>query len=146
MSSAKTTTEIREEARARLQPGNFQGHRPRSGSHHTESEAIEAMGAAEGRWFDSARYRRRAQVTSVTPLTSTGTVHVGFEVVDGGPFHFDLGQFVGIEAPFEGLGYRRSPYCILSPPSDEPVFDLLVRVVPEGPLSQHLATLRRATK
>jgi len=133
--------ELRDQARARLRPGNFQGHAPRAGSHRTESEAIEAMGAAEGRWFDSARYRRRARVTSVTPLTSTGTVRVGFEVVDGAPFHFEPGQFVGIEAHFMGLGYRRSPYCILSAPSDEPVFDLLVRVVPQGPLSQHLASL-----
>ena len=142
MSSARTTNELREQARARLRPGNFQGHKPRAGSHRTEAEAIEALGAAEGRWFDSARYRRRARVTSVAALTSTGTVKVGFEVVDGAPFHFDPGQFVGIEAHFEGLGYRRSPYCILSAPSDEPVFDLLIRVVPQGPLSQHLASLR----
>ncbi len=142
MDSARMTMELREQARARLRPGNFQGHKPRAGSHRTESEAIEALGAAEGRWFDSARYRRRARVTSVAALTSTGTVKVRFEVVDGAPFHFDPGQFVGIEAHFEGLGYRRSPYCILSAPTDEPVFDLLVRVVPQGPLSQHLASLR----
>ncbi len=142
MNSARTTIELREQARARLRLGNFQGHTPRAGSHRTEAEAIEALGAAEGRWFDSARYRRRARVTSVAALTSTGTVKVGFEVVDGAPFDFDPGQFVGIEAHFAGLGYRRSPYCILSAPADEPVFDLLVRVVPQGPLSQHLASLR----
>jgi ferredoxin-NADP reductase len=141
MNSARTTIELREAARARLRPGNFQGHTPRAGSHRTESDAIEALGAAEGRWFDSARYQRRARVTSVAVLTPTGTVRVAFEVVDGAPFHFDPGQFVGIEAHFEGLGYRRSPYCILSAPADEPVFDLLVRVVPQGPLSQHLASL-----
>ena len=140
--SSGSTKEMRDQARARVRPGNFQGRVPRSRSHQDESEAIEAMGAAEGRWFDSARYRRRARVTSVSALTPTGTVRVGFEVVDGRPFHFDPGQFVGIEAHFEGLGYRRSPYCILSAPSDEPVFDLLIRVVPEGPLSQHLASLR----
>lgn len=133
---------MRDQARARLQPGNFQGHTPRSRPHYNESAAIEALGAAEGRWFDSARYRRRARVTSVGALTPTGTVRVGLEVVDGGPFHFDPGQFVGIEAHFEGLGYRRSPYCILTAPCDEPVFDLLVRVVPQGPLSQDLASLR----
>ncbi len=102
---------------------------------------MEAMGATEGRWFKASRYRRRAQVSAVTPLTATGTVRLGFRVVDGEPFHFYPGQFVGVEAHFGGLGYRRSPYCILSAPSDEPVFDLLVRVVPQGPLSQHLATL-----
>jgi CDP-4-dehydro-6-deoxyglucose reductase/ferredoxin-NAD(P)+ reductase (naphthalene dioxygenase ferredoxin-specific) len=141
MNSPKTR-DPREQARARLRPGNFQGHAPRAGSHRTESEAIEALGAAEGRWFESARYRRRARVTSVAALTSTGTVKVGFEVVDGAPFHFDPGQFVGIEAHFEGLGYRRSPYCILSAPTNEPVFELLIRVVPQGPLSQRLASLR----
>ncbi|HUR22270.1 MAG TPA: FAD-binding oxidoreductase, partial [Acidimicrobiales bacterium] len=141
MNAARTSMELRQQARARLRPGNFQGHAPRAGSHRTEADAIEALGAAEGRWFDSARYRRRARVTSVAALTSTGTVKVAFEVVDGAPFHFDPGQFVGIEAHFEGLGYRRSPYCILSAPTEEPVFDLLVRVVPQGPLSQHLASL-----
>ena len=142
MSSARTRKQDRDEARGQLRPGSFQGHTPRARSHQAESEAIDAIGAAEGRWFESSRYRRRARVVSAAPLTSTGTVRIGFEVVDGLPFRFDPGQFVGIEAHFEGLGFRRSPYCILSAPADEPVFDLLVRVVPQGPLSQHLATLR----
>jgi len=142
MSSARTRKQDRDETAARLRPGNFQGHTPRARSHQTESDAIDAIGAAEGRWFDSSRYRRRARVVSAATLTPTGTVRIGFEVVDGLPFRFDPGQFVGIEAHFEGLGFRRSPYCILSAPGDEPVFDLLVRVVPQGPLSRHLATLR----
>jgi len=125
----------------RLRSGNFQGHTPRGRSHQTEDGAMEAMGAAEGRWFNASRYRRRAQVTTVTPLTATGTVRIGFRVVDGEPSHFDPGQFVGIEAHFGGLGYRRSPYCILTAPADEPVFDLLVRAVPQGPLSMHLVSL-----
>ena len=140
--TSSTTAASREEARARLRKGNFQGHVPRRMSRETAAEAVEALGAAEGKWFAESRYRRRARVTSVEPLTSTGTVRVRMEVVDGEPFHFYPGQFVGIEARFKGLGYRRSPYCILSAPSDEPVFDLLVRVVPQGPLSGHLASLR----
>jgi NAD(P)H-flavin reductase len=124
-----------------MKPGNFQGHVPRRQSRQTAEEAVEALGATEGKWFRDSRYRRRAAVTSVSALTSTGTVRIGFEVSDGAPFRFDPGQFVGIEAHFEGLGYRRSPYCILSAPSDEPVFELLVRVVPQGPLSQYLASL-----
>jgi len=136
------TTNADDRRRPSARPGNFQGHTPRGRSHQTEGEAIEAMGAAEGRWFGSSRYRRRARVAAVTPLTRTGTVRLSLEVVDGEPFHFDPGQFVGIEAHFDGLGYRRSPYCILSVPSDRPTFDLVVRVVPEGPLSQRLATLR----
>lgn len=127
-----------DEARARLRPGNFQGSAPRGRSREVENAVVEAM---EGRWFVSSRYRRRARVTSVAPMTTTGTMRLGFEVVDGEAFHFDPGQFVGIEAHFPGLGYRRSPYCILSPPTGEPVFELLVRVVPQGPLSQYLAAL-----
>ncbi len=96
----------------------------------------------EGRWFTKPRYRRRARITSVTPVTSTGTVRVGFEVVDGAPFDYVPGQFVGIEQHFEGFGYRRSPYCILSTPTGEPVFELLIRVVAAGPLSVHLGQAR----
>ena len=141
MTSSRTAP-TSEEARAQLRKGNFQGHVPRRRSRQTADEAVEALGAAEGKWFADSRYRRRARVTSVAPLTSTGTVRVRLEVVDGQPFHFAPGQFVGVEAHFKGLGYRRSPYCILSAPGDEPVFDLLVRVVPQGPLSGHLASLR----
>lgn len=60
---------------------------------------------------------------------------------DGEPFTFSPGQFVGIEQEVKGFGYRRSPYCILSAPTDEPVFELLVRVVPDGPLSHYLGAL-----
>lgn len=129
----------REEARAGLRPGNFQGTPPRGRTHEAEEAVIDSM---EGHWYAESRYRRRARVTSVEAVTTTGTVRLGFEVVDGEPFSFDPGQFVGIEARFEGRGYRRSPYCILSPPTPEPVFEILVRVVPVGPLSQYLGGLR----
>ena len=118
-----------------------------------ERRAVELRGRAsdddapadqlEGRWFTKPRYRRRARITSITPLTPTGTVRVGFEVVDGAPFDYVPGQFVGIEHHFEGFGYRRSPYCILSSPTGEPVFELLVRVVEAGPLSVHLGGVAR---
>ena len=140
--TSSPTTQDRDRARAELRPGNFQGHVPRRSSRQTADEAVAALEAAEGRWFSESRYRRRARVVSVEPLTTTGTVRLSFEVVDDGPFRFDPGQFVGIEAHFEGLGYRRSPYCILSAPRRERVFDLLVRVVPEGPLSGYLASMR----
>ncbi|HKZ78781.1 MAG TPA: FAD-binding oxidoreductase [Pyrinomonadaceae bacterium] len=39
------------------------------------------------------------------------------------------------------LGYRRSPYCIFSPPNEEGTFQNLVRVVPDGPVSSFLAGL-----
>lgn len=131
--------QTREEARAGLRPGNFQGRPPRGRSHEAEAAALNAI---DNRWFSSSRFKRLARVTSVDELTPTGTVRVGFEVADGEPFQFLPGQFVGIEAEFESRGFRRSPYCILSDPADAPRFDLLVRIVPEGPLSLYLADLR----
>ena len=132
--------QTREQARADLKPGNFQGTPPRRGrSHEAERASADAM---DNHWFGTSRFKRRARVTSVEALTSTGTVRLGFEVVDGEPFEFLPGQFVGIEAHFEGRGYRRSPYCILSEPARAPHFDLLVRAVPEGPLSLYLAALQ----
>lgn len=102
----------------------------------------EGFDQLEGKWFSTGRYRRRAKVTHVTPVTSTGTVRLGFEVIDGQPFAYEPGQFVGIEAEQPGSGFRRSPYCILSPPSPDPTFELLVRVVEVGPLSVMLGAAR----
>ncbi len=129
----------REQARAALRPGNFQGTPPRGRSHEAETVAVDAI---DGRWFGSSRFNGLARVTSVEALTSTGTLRLGLEVVDGQPFDFDPGQFVGVEAHFGSLGFRRSPYCILSDPGDTPRFDLLVRAVPQGPLSLYLAGLQ----
>ena len=129
----------REEARAGLRPGNFQGRPPRGRTHEAEQAVIDGM---DDHWFGTSRFKRRARVTSVEALTPTGTVQIGFEVADGEPFEFLPGQFVGIEAHFEGRGYRRSPYFILSDPANAPRFDLLVRVVPDGPLSLYLADLK----
>ena len=132
--------QTREEARARLKPGNFQGRPPRGQSHASETAAMEAMN--DDRWFGSSRYTRLSRVVSSEALTSTGTFRIGLEVTDGEPFEFLPGHFVGIEASFPGRGFRRSPYCILSDPSEAPRFDLLVRAVPEGPLSLYLADLQ----
>ncbi len=131
--------QTREEARAGLKPGNFQGTPPRGRSHAAEQAA---MNAIDDHWFGHSRFKRRARVVSVTLLTSTGTFRIRFEVVDGEPFEFVPGQFVGIEAQFEGRGFRRSPYCILSAPEEAPFFDLMVRAIPEGPLSLYLADLQ----
>ncbi len=128
----------REQARAGLKPGNFQGTPPRGRSHEAEQAALNAI---DDRWFGTSRFKRLARVTGVEQLTPTRTYRIGFEVADGEPFEFLPGQFVGIEAQFEGRGFRRSPYCILSDPSAAPRFDLLVRAVPEGPLSLYLAAL-----
>jgi NAD(P)H-flavin reductase len=93
-----------------------------------------------GGWSRKSRYARRAEVVRVTPVTSTGTVRIRLRVVDGGAFEHEPGQFVGIEYLLEGVGYARSPYCILSPPGADGVFDLLVRVVPDGPISRYLGS------
>lgn len=89
----------------------------------------------------ASRYGRRAEVVAVEPLTGTGTVRIALRVTDGGPFAFSPGHFVALKEDVPGHGPRRSPYCIFSPPGPGPDFDLLLRVFPEGPLSQYLASL-----
>ena len=64
-------------------------------------------------------YNRLAELVAAEPLTETGTLRLNFRVTDDGPFTFLPGQFVGIQAYLGELGYRRSPYCILSPPREE---------------------------
>jgi ferredoxin-NADP reductase len=95
----------------------------------------------ERRWHAVSRYGRRARVRDAVELTSTGTVHVTLDVIDDDPFDFEPGQFVGIQAKFD-RGYRRSPYCIMSAPGEERSFELLVRVVADGPLSRYLGRVR----
>lgn len=87
------------------------------------------------------RYDRRAAVTGYERLTATRTVRISFLVIDDQPFTFEPGQFVGIQADVPGAGVRRSPYCIVSPPNPDRTFQLLVRLVPEGPLSYYLGSL-----
>lgn len=87
------------------------------------------------------RYDRRAEITDYEVLTSTGTVRISFRVLGDEPFLFLPGYFVGIRADVPDAGVRRSPYCIVSPPNDEGTFRLLIRLVPEGPLSIYLASL-----
>lgn len=92
-------------------------------------------------WRRQNRYDRRARLVRNEPLTSTGTVRLTFEPVDGQPLSFTPGQFIGI-TDGQGLARRRrSPYCLTSDPWDDGRFELLVRVVPEGPMSQVLAEL-----
>ena len=138
-SSRLVPGQTREEARANLKPGNFQGRPPRGHSHEHEQAALDVI---NDRWFGTSRFKRVAKVVANEPLTPTGTFRLRLEVVDGEPFEFLPGHFIGIEAHFEGRGYRRSPYCILSDPSESPQFDLMVRKVDDGPLSLHLAELR----
>jgi len=100
-----------------------------------------SRGAAERQLRRVDRYDRRARVTAYEELTETGTVRISFRVTDDQPFDFRPGYFVGIQADIPGVGPRRSPYCIVSFPNPERTFELLVRLVPEGPLSYYLASL-----
>lgn len=96
--------------------------------------------AVLGGWSQKSRYGRRAEVEWAHRLTSTGTVRLGLRVIDDEPFDHDPGQFVGVEMHVEDLGYARSPYCILSPPTDDGRFELIVRVVRNGPVSRYLGS------
>jgi ferredoxin-NADP reductase len=87
------------------------------------------------------RYDRRAEVLDYETLTATGTVRITFRVVDDNPFAYDPGQFIGIRLNVPKLGWRKTPYCLVSPPNEDKVFQLLVRLVPDGPLSIYLASL-----
>jgi ferredoxin-NADP reductase len=101
-----------------------------------------SRGAAERRLQRTDRYDRRAKVTGHELLTSTGTVEISFEVVDDQPFSFYPGYFVGIRADVAHVGMCRSPYCIVSAPNGDRTFRLIIRLVPEGPLSYYLGSRR----
>ena len=75
------------------------------------------------------------------PLTDTGTVRIAFAVTDDEPFDFSPGEWIALEEQVPGIGLRRSLYCIFSPPRPDRRFDLLLRVLPDGPLSKYLAGL-----
>ncbi len=91
----------------------------------------------------SEDHRRRARLVHRSQLTETGTVRLGFEVVGGEPLGVEPGQFIGVSAPVPGGRRAKTPYCILSCSRDQTRFDLLIRVIPQGPVSLALGTLRR---
>jgi NAD(P)H-flavin reductase len=92
-------------------------------------------------WKKVVRYGRRAEILATDWLTGTGTVRISFKVADEQPFSFAPGQWIGLEEEVPDVGPRRSSYCIYSPPTDDGRFELLLRVLPDGPLSKHLVTL-----
>ncbi|MFN2504404.1 MAG: ferredoxin--NADP reductase [Acidimicrobiales bacterium] len=101
-----------------------------------------SRGASERQLQRVDRYDRRARVTDFETLTETGTIRITFQVTDDEPFEFRPGYFVGIQAVVPEVGTCRSPYCIVSLPNPQRTFQLLIRLVPEGPLSYYLAGLR----
>ncbi|MDP9074167.1 MAG: FAD-binding oxidoreductase [Actinomycetota bacterium] len=92
-------------------------------------------------WGQVTRYHRWAEVAQTEWLTETGTVRITFRVTDDEPFNFVPGQFITLEEEIPDLGPRRSLYCIYSPPAGDRRFTLLIRVLPDGYLSGHLASL-----
>lgn len=89
----------------------------------------------------TARLPRSARLISSERLTSTGTVRLGFDIVDDEPFDFVPGQFVAIDMRHSAHGYRSSPYCLMDASEQARRFVLLVRRVAEGPVSIFLSDL-----
>lgn len=109
---------------------------------HSEKDS-QTDGHLSEEWRRQSRYDRQARIVDNEALTSTGTVRLTFEPLDGQPLRFAPGQFIGITDGRPGITRRRrSPYCLTSSPHETGAFQLLVRQVPEGPLSQHLADLQ----
>lgn len=100
-----------------------------------------SRGAPERKLRRVDRYDHHAEVTAYETLTSTGTVRITFRAFDAEAFTFNPGQFIGIQLQLPGYGWRKTPYCIVSPPTTDGMFQLLVRLVPEGPLSIYLGSL-----
>lgn len=96
-------------------------------------------------WSDrharSSRLQRRARLARFGILTNTGTILLKFDVIDDQPFRFVPGQFVAVDFIHPSLGYLRSPYCLYNASESERTFELLVRVVPQGPVSVFLGNL-----
>ncbi len=101
-----------------------------------------SRGASERKLRIVDHYNRRANLTDYEVLTPTGTVRLTFQIIDDLPFDFDPGRFIGIHATLAGLGTRKTPYCLVSLPNPERTFRLLLRLVPEGPLSRYLGGLK----
>lgn len=91
-------------------------------------------------WENANAFGRWAEVTSVEALTTTATVRIGLKVRDHGSFEFVPGQYVTVRGPELTDRVTGSPYCIASPPLPDRRFQLLVRVVPDGPVAQYLSS------
>jgi ferredoxin-NADP reductase len=117
----------------------FKGSDPRGRPELLDAAANDPLDES---WRSAKAYDRRAVVTAKEQLTSTGTMSITLRAQDQHGLDFDPGQFVGIEANVAGARRRRTPFCILMRPEEPNSFTLLVRVVPQGPLSLHMAALR----
>jgi NAD(P)H-flavin reductase len=83
-----------------------------------------------------------SHVGNVTDLTHDVRV-ISLELVQPAEIHFQAGQFVSFEVPAPELPFPVTrPYSIASPPSNRSVIDLLFNLVPGGPGSTFLFSLR----
>jgi NAD(P)H-flavin reductase len=80
-----------------------------------------------------------ATVKEVEDLTDTISF-VRFKI-DGGVFDFQPGQFVSVMAEKEGKSISRA-YSIASPPEQKEYLELCIRKVPDGFMSNQLASLQ----
>ena len=100
--------------------------------------AVPDQAVHKTRWEHFHQYRRRAEVIAVERLTPTGTDLLTLQVIDGEDFDFEPGQFIGLAVELNGQ-LRTRPFCVWSARSSQSLLRLLLRVVPDGPLSQYLA-------
>jgi CDP-4-dehydro-6-deoxyglucose reductase, E3 len=83
-----------------------------------------------------------AHVEGITDLTHDVRV-VRLGLLRPGEISFQAGQFVSFEVPKPGLRFPVTrPYSIASPPSNRDVIDLLLNLVPGGPGSGYLFSLK----
>jgi NAD(P)H-flavin reductase len=84
-----------------------------------------------------------ANVGGISDLTHDVRV-VRLDLRDPGEISFLAGQFVSFEVQKPGLRFPVTrPYSIASPPSSQNTIDLLLNLVPGGPGSEYLFSLKR---
>ena len=110
-------------------------------AHGSSRDGFTRWGARRDRQIKTARLPRRAPLIRRGDLTETGTILLTFAVTDDEQFGFAPGQFVAIDQEHPTLGYRRSPYCLYGASVVDRTFELLVRIVPQGPVSIFLGQL-----
>ncbi len=106
---------------------------------------VDPRSSGDRMWEQESRFSRQAEVVSVERLTVTGTVRIRARVTDNRPFDFKPGQFLAIQDDVPGVGLQHSPYCMFLPRTDGRMFEMLIRVFPEGPLAHYLASMQPGT-
>ncbi len=102
------------------------------------SVVVPNVAVHKSRWSQFHKYSRRCEVTAVERLAPTGTDLLTLRITDGEDFDFEPGQFIGLAVELNGE-LRTRPFCVWPAPGFDSELRLLLRVVPDGPLSQYLA-------